>query len=315
MYKVGDFYGALDQFAPFYTAEDWDNVGMLAGDMDAPVTRALCALDATDAVIDEAAACGANLIVTHHPVIFPSVKNIAAPSAVWRIIRENMSVICAHTNLDMAAGGVNDTLADLLKLENQRPMAVTARRPYKKIVIFVPEQAAQAVRDAMFASGAGLYNGSLYADCSFESPGTGRFRPLDGARPSTGAVGRAEAVPEIRLEMLADPDRLDYILAAAKQVHPYEAPAIDVFEAFGACKETALGVVGELPAAMEPGDFARFVRDKLALDGLKYVDGGRDIKTVAVCGGGGTDYFSDAVKAGADAYVTGESKHHILLEA
>lgn len=113
---VGAIFDYLDERAPFATAEEWDNAGLLAGNRDMPVQRILVTLDITPAAVEAAAQAGAQLIVSHHPVIFSPLRALERESAPWLLARRDIAAICAHTNLDMAAGGVNDALAALLGL-------------------------------------------------------------------------------------------------------------------------------------------------------------------------------------------------------
>lgn len=110
MATVKDIYNYIDSFAPFDTAEEWDNSGLLVGDEKAEVTKILFALDVTTDVIEQAVTCGADLIITHHPVIFKPVSNVLSDSLVYKLINNNISIICAHTNYDKANDGVNDIL-------------------------------------------------------------------------------------------------------------------------------------------------------------------------------------------------------------
>ena len=113
---VQEIFTFLHNRAPFDTAEGWDNPGMLVGDPHRAVGTVLVALDATAGAVDTAAAVGADLIVTHHPVIFAPLKRLAADSIPYRLAAAGISLIAAHTNLDKADGGVNDTLAARLGL-------------------------------------------------------------------------------------------------------------------------------------------------------------------------------------------------------
>lgn len=108
----------LQQKAPLELAEEWDNVGLLVGDRTAEVTAVVVALDVTDAVLDRAMEVGAQLIVTHHPVIFDPLKTVTADTLVYRLVKAGMSVISMHTNADKAAGGVNDCLCEKLGLSD-----------------------------------------------------------------------------------------------------------------------------------------------------------------------------------------------------
>lgn len=120
MIQVKQVLQCLEQAAPYELAESWDNVGLLVGDPEAAVDGVLCALDITEAVVEEAAERGCNLIVAHHPVIFTSISRVTADSVTGRIlmamIRKGISGICMHTNMDCAAAGVNDLLAASLGL-------------------------------------------------------------------------------------------------------------------------------------------------------------------------------------------------------
>lgn len=126
MTTVQDILTVLETLAPYSLAESWDNCGLLAGDRTASVSHVLCALDVTEAVAQEASRIGAQVIVAHHPAIFTSVSRVTADDATGRMLRHvithNIAVICMHTNLDCAQGGVNDAFAAALKLENVEPM-------------------------------------------------------------------------------------------------------------------------------------------------------------------------------------------------
>ncbi len=113
---VNDIYLFLNDFCPFDTASDFDNAGLLIGDKNATVTKAVIALDCTKSAIDKACEIGAELIITHHPVIFGGIKKVMSDSIVYRLVKSGISVISAHTNLDIADGGVNDCLATALGL-------------------------------------------------------------------------------------------------------------------------------------------------------------------------------------------------------
>ena len=120
MLTVADFYRELDTFAPFATAETWDNVGLLVGSPDMPVKRVLFALDVTEDVLAEAKAMCCELIISHHPVIFTPIKSLSAENIVYKLVAAGIAVICAHTNLDLANGGVNDILTDIFELSDVR---------------------------------------------------------------------------------------------------------------------------------------------------------------------------------------------------
>lgn len=122
MTTVNDILKFIETLAPGYMKEDWDNVGLLCGSEKQQVTKILVALDPFESVCKEAAQWGADLLVTHHPIIFQPARSVTDDNGVGRallqLIRSNISAINAHTNLDCAPGGVNDVLAQKLELSN-----------------------------------------------------------------------------------------------------------------------------------------------------------------------------------------------------
>lgn len=120
MAKVKDFYGYLNSIAPFETQEDWDNSGMLVGDMDAEVKKVAVVLDITHEEIKKAKAIGADLIISHHPVIFNPIKSVTKGSVPYELVASSINALCCHTPLDIADGGTNDSLAKLLGIEFTR---------------------------------------------------------------------------------------------------------------------------------------------------------------------------------------------------
>ncbi len=120
MAKVKDFYDYLNNIAPFETQEDWDNSGMLVGDMNADVKKVAVALDITPEEIKKAEAVGANLIISHHPVIFNPIKSVTKGSVPYELVASSINALCCHTPLDIADGGTNDSLARLLGINVTR---------------------------------------------------------------------------------------------------------------------------------------------------------------------------------------------------
>lgn len=131
--KVQDIYEFIDRIAPFNTCDEFDNVGLLVGDMNAQISGVLLATDITFDVIDEAKVKGCNLIVTHHPVIFNPLKAVTKGSIQYSLIESGISVISAHTNLDMACGGVSDMMLDLMGFESTKIFEVIGERDGKEV--------------------------------------------------------------------------------------------------------------------------------------------------------------------------------------
>jgi dinuclear metal center YbgI/SA1388 family protein len=315
---VADITRALDDLAPAALAEAWDNVGLLVGDPKADVTRALVALDATPGVLDQAATLGAEVVVTHHPLLFSATKRLVADggtlSLVRRLVREGRALVAAHTNLDSAPGGLNDRLAALLGVHETRPLLPSESRALVKLVVYVPVEHAEAVRVAMCDAGAGHIG--AYDQCAFAAAGEGTFRPGAGTQPYIGQVGALTRVAEMRVETVVPRARLGAVIAALTVTHPYEEPAFDVLPLDNAWPGAGLGRIGTLETATTVGAFAAKVTQTLGTDRVDVVGHkASTVRTVALCGGGGGDLAERAAALGADVYLTGELKHSQALAA
>lgn len=209
MQTVNDVAKKLGQIAPERFAESYDNVGLIIGDETAYVTKALVCHDVTLDVVEEAKKMGANLIVTYHPIIFNPIKKLTYKSdrVAFECMKNDISVIAAHTNFDVCDGGINDVMCAVLGLQNIKPL--------QKI------------------------------------PG----------------------------------------------------------------ENVGYGRIGQLPDFMSPADFASFVKRAFNAQGIRYVPGGRKVKTVAVVGGSGGSFMDDVLAVNADAFVTGDLKHNLFISA
>ena len=202
MSKVKDFYSFIDSIAPFDTQESWDNSGFLVGDGEKEVRKVLVALDVTEPVLNEAKEKDADLVISHHPVIFGALKELHPKNIAFLAAEKGIAVISAHTCLDVADGGVNDCLAKALGLKNVRKCG----------------------------------------------------------------------------------------------------------------DELGLLRIGELDEELSCRDFVEQVGKKLGVGGIKYTPTEKMIKSVAVCGGSGAEFYTDAMSAGADAFVTANIKHNFFID-
>ena len=316
---VADAIAALEQRYPPHAAEEWDSVGLTVGDRTAALRRVLFAVDPLPAVIEEATDWGADLLVTHHPLLLRPVHDVSTDTwkgrAVHRLIRGGCALFTAHTNADVATDGVNDALAAALGLIDTAPLRPWPHGPTDKVVTFVPADAADKVIDAMAAAGAGTLGD--YTRCAWTGPGTGTFTPQVGATPAIGTVGKTETVSEHRVEMQVPRQERDAVLAALRAAHPYEEVAVDVIELTAMPSNTGLGRVGVLPSATTLEVFARSVAAALpgTRGGVTYFgDGDRPVQRVGVCGGAGDSLLADASRAGVDAFVTADLRHHPVSE-
>lgn len=319
---VGDVVRAADELYLPAWAEPGDPIGLQVGDPQAEVRRVLLAVDVVPAVVAEARRAGAGLIVAHHPLLFRAVHSVAATTPKGALVHAlasgGVGLFVAHTNADVAPAprGVSAALADALGVRQTRPLISMPTDPLDKIVTFVPAADAEAMIDALAAAGAGAIGD--YDRCAFVTAGEGTFRPLDGAHPAIGEVGRIEVVDERRVEMVLPRARRTDVVAALRAAHPYEEPAFDVFELASWGSERGLGRIGVLPQPTTLAAFSAHVVRTLpqtAVGARVAGDLDRLVETVAVVGGAGDSTLDAARAAGADVLVTSDLRHHPALEA
>jgi putative NIF3 family GTP cyclohydrolase 1 type 2 len=248
MPTLRDVVGVLDGLYDPRWADGWDAVGTVAGDPDAEVAKVLLAVDPVQAVVDEAVAWGADLVVTHHPLWLKGVTSVAASTPKGRVVHtlisKGIALHTCHTNADSPAFGVSESMALALGLTNVRPLEADPADQTDTWVVFVPEADADTVAAAMHRAGAGRVGD--YDSAQFQSTGTGSFRPLPGADPAIGEVGVVEHVPEVRLEMVADRRLREDVRAALLAAHPYEEVAYDVLEPAAKAADRGSGRIGTL---------------------------------------------------------------------
>lgn len=311
--KVQRIVNIINQIAPPKLATDWDNVGLLVGDYTAEVNKVMVALDVTAAVLDEAIEQGIDLIISHHPLIFKELKAIradqAVPKLVIKAIKYGINIFAAHTNLDIAQGGVNDLLATKLGLTITEPLTVTSCEQLLKLVVYIPAGHEEELRHVLSDLGAGWIGN--YSHCTFQTTGTGTFKPLQGTSPYIGHQESLEKVKEIRLETIVPADRLAKVISGMLKKHPYEEVAYDVYPLANHGLENGLGRIGYLPEAVTYQDFLEQIKEALNLPYLRYVgDLKRQIRKVALLGGSGSSYIKTAAAKGADLYITGDVDFH-----
>lgn len=312
MVKVCDIIRALEAYAPPVLQEDYDNAGLQVGDPRTEISAAVVCLDVTEAVVQEAAARGAGLIVAHHPLLFRGIKSITGSTAAERIlikaIREGIAIYAAHTNLDNVQGGVNFKMAEKLGLTNVRILDEMSGK-LLKLVTFVPVKQSETVKNALFQAGAGHIG--QYDRCSYSVSGTGTFRGDENSRPFCGKPGEWHSEPEERIEVVLPAYLKSRTIAALLQTHPYEEPAFDLIPLSNTWKQAGSGIIGELPDAPDESAFLRRLRTVFRAGCVQYSRLlGKPVRKVALCGGAGAFLAPKAVAAGADVFLTGEIRYH-----
>jgi dinuclear metal center YbgI/SA1388 family protein len=312
--QLSTIVSALDELAPPRFAESWDNVGLLAGDPGQDISRMLLTIDYTPDVAEEARHNGCDLIIAYHPPIFQPLKRVVAGSPVFDAIRRGVAIYSPHTALDVADGGTNDMLADVLGLTDRQPLrSAEAKATEYKLVVFVPIEAVEKVSRAMFDAGAGRIGN--YTSCSFRTSGTGTFFGEAGSEPAVGQAGKLEKVDEIRLETVVPVSRAEDVVKALRANHPYEEPAFDLNMLAAAPHRRGQGKIGSMPATGRADLLARIKR-QLEIEHL-LIAGPTEgtITRAACCAGSCGEFLRDAIEGRAELYLSGEIRHHDAVKA
>ncbi|TYQ15560.1 UNVERIFIED_CONTAM: dinuclear metal center YbgI/SA1388 family protein [Acetivibrio alkalicellulosi] len=315
--RFKDIIKFMEIYAPSNLAEDYDNVGLIIGGRDNEIKRIMVCLDVTTKVVDKAVEKSINLIISHHPLIFKGLKRINEDDIkgeiIHKLIKNNIGVYCAHTNLDVADGGINEYLAKTLELSDIKNLKNYKTESLYKVVVFVPEESVDLVRQSMSSKGAGWIGN--YSDCTFMTKGTGTFNPLEGSNPYIGSKHKLEHVEEIRLETIVPKNKLNGVINAMIKAHPYEEVAYDVYQLNMDGKSYGFGKIGMLKEPISFHDFIKSVKEKLDIKNLRVI--GRvekDIEKVAVFCGSYDEGLNHMVKSKADILVTGDVKYHNAMD-
>lgn len=314
----------LEQWAPLYLQESYDNSGLLVGHPGLEVKKALITLDVTEEVLKEAADNGCNLIIAHHPLIFGSLKRINGNNSVERIIiaalKNDIAIYAIHTNLDNVHTGVNKKICDVLGIKDPKILDLK-KGLLRKLVTFCPDTklkdgtpAPDAVRQALWEAGAGEIGN--YDRCSYNLSGTGTYRALEGADPYIGEEGKLVRQEEQRIEVIFPIYRQNDIIKKLWEAHPYEEVAYDILPLENEFQEAGAGMIGELEKEMDEMEFLEHLKTTMNAEGIRYSPlKNKKVKTVAVCGGSGSFLLKTAIAKKADVFVTGDFKYHQFFDA
>ncbi|MFU8859614.1 MAG: Nif3-like dinuclear metal center hexameric protein [Cyclonatronaceae bacterium] len=274
---ISDFF---QDWAPLKTKLDYDNVGLLIGQPDKQVNKVLVCLDVTEDVVQEAADTGCDLIVAHHPVIFKKLSSVTTADTtgriVYQLIRNDLAVLAAHTNLDAARGGVSFAMAAKIGLTNCSFLE-NSLKSLQLIRFTCHTGQKEAVRE-------------LLEDTSV------RFLPLYEDRTIA--------------EFTADSYRLDPLVASLEKLIPGFRDDLVVIPVDQSSDSSGFGVTGELEEPLDRNEFLTLLAHSLGSSSIRYSGHAGVIKKVAVCGGAGVSLAGRAMASGADAFVTADVKYH-----
>lgn len=317
MPQLRDITRCLEAFAPAMYQESYDNSGLLVGDPSGQVNRALLTLDCIEPVVDEAIERGCELIIAHHPIVFKGLKSFTGKNYVERVIlkaiRNNIAIYACHTNLDNVMAGVNARIASRLGLENTKILSPRSSS-MKQLYVYTPVGQAEQVREALFRAGAGQLGN--YSSCSFNSTGTGSYRANESANPFKGQINELHHEEEVKIEVVYPLHLEKQVLVALRDSHPYEEIAYGMLEIGLSNSEIGAGIVGDLPVSLAGQEFLKHLKSSMKAGCVRHTRIlEKGVKRVAVCGGAGSFLLKDAIRAGADCFVTGDFKYHEFFDA
>lgn len=313
----------VEQLAPQHLAMPDDRIGLQLGTLNKQIKHVLIALEVTDEVVAEAIANDVDLIIAHHAVMFRPLEHLRTDTPggqrLATMIKHDIAVYVAHTNLDVAVGGVNDLLAEALGLQHVTFLDKVHEDLLYKLIVFVPKSHQEAVQAAMFNVGAGQIG--RYSHCSFNIDGIGTFMPQEGTNPYSGQQGSISREAEVRIETIVPQSKLSKVVDTMIEAHPYEEVAYDIYQLQLPGQQYGIGRIGVLTGEVDHpdwtlGQLASHVKAKLDVPMLRIVgDTERKVSKVAIVGGSGSRYVRHAIAARADVLITGDIDYHTAHDA
>ena len=312
---VKDVTNYLESIAPLQLQESYDNAGLIIGDDSQQLKGVLVCLDIDEKVINEAIDSDSNLIIAHHPVVFNGIKKINPTNysgkLIYKAIKKDICIYAIHTNIDNVLNGVNGKIADLIGLVDRSIMQ--PKKNLMKLTVFIPNEYAESVKNVVFKAGGGSIGN--YSNCSFSSFGMGTFMANKLAKPFIGSADKEESKEEVKLEIVLPSFLKNKIITAMIKAHPYEEVAYDLIPLennsnFGA------GIVGSLKKPVNEKEFLKEIKKIFRVNSLRYTKLlNKPIKRVAICGGSGSFLLENAIKLGADIFITSDFKYHQFFDA
>ncbi|CAA0232282.1 Nif3-like dinuclear metal center hexameric protein [Tenacibaculum maritimum] len=314
---IKDITSYIEELAPLAYAEDFDNVGLLVGNYQTKVTGILVTLDTLEKTIDEAIANNCNLIVSFHPIIFSGLKKLNGNNYVERVvlkaIQNNIAIYATHTALDNSNNGVSAKMGEVLGLQNLKVL-LPKKGLIKKLTTYVPPTEANHLRKALFEAGAGTIGN--YSNCSFNVEGKGSYKGNDNSNPVKGEKGVYVFEEESCISVTFNSYLEQKILKALFNVHPYEEVAYEIITLNNYNQNVGMGMIGELPEEMKEADFLPFVKKTMNTNCIRHSQLlQKPIKKVALLGGSGSFAINNAIRSGADAYISADFKYHEFFKA
>lgn len=315
--KLEELTDILDSYFHKECSLDWDNCGLLIGDLESEIKNILVCLDVNKDVIKESLDMNAVLIFSHHPFIFMPVSNIVSKDytgkTILNLIENKIALYCAHTNYDMMKNGLNDYIAGLLELTNKKSI-IAYPTTWFKFVTFAPLDYEETIRNAMCLAGGGQWKD--YSCCTFKTEGKGSFKPDADANPFIGKKDNLNFVEEVKLECIVSSEKLTELIDKVIKAHPYEEPAYDVYRLENKFEKGGMGRTGDLKEPLFLNGFLNYIKTKLNLTNFRYIFNStsfnikKKIKKVAAVNGSVNSSVENIKDMDFDVLVCGEINYH-----
>jgi dinuclear metal center YbgI/SA1388 family protein len=313
--KVKEIQAWLESRFPPDWAEDWDRLGLQLGDSGQAVRRVGISLEATPRTVSWAVQNNLQLMICHHPLFFDPLTSLESNSEPGRtaglMIKADLSLLVAHTNLDAAPDGVSTALANRLGLTDLFPLEGRSG-DYRKLVFFIPIGYEEKIIRVVDTTRAGRIG--TYRLCTFKARGEGTFLPETGSHPFRGEQGRLERAPEWRLEILTPKAAVAELVEKIGSIHPYEEMAYDVYPVDNPSADIGLGRVGHFAPSLDRETFIRRLKEDMEVPRVR-VSGKipETIQKTAVCGGSAGQLIFKALSAGVQVLICGEIGYHPVV--
>ncbi len=316
--KVYDIIKYINTFANEDTAYKWDKTGLQVGDINGEINSILLCLDVSLDVVNKAVEKGADMIISHHPFLFSPLENIDLKTNKGKIIslliKNDICLYSAHTNMDLSNVGLNEYMAKSLGLKNIKPLQKIDENLYK-ITTYVPGQYARKVKDAICKKNAGSIGN--YSNCTFESEGIGEFMGNEESNGFIGDKNSLTTVNEVKIEAVFKKEDMSGIINALFASHPYEEVAYEIIKLNNKYTKVSLGRVGSFEENIPINEAISKIKKAYNCEKIKITNNYKNIdfvKKVALCTGSGADLIQDISRSKAQLYITSDVKYHQYQE-
>lgn len=314
---IKDITSELEKIAPTEYAEHYDNVGLIVGNFNQKVENILITLDLTEEVIFESVKKKCNLIISFHPIIFKSLKNITGKNYSERVIiyalKNDISIYVIHTNLDVSWNGTLSYICKLLEIKRKKVL-FPKHKTIKKLITYVPTNYADKVRNSLFQAGAG--NISNYSNCSYNIDGFGSYMGNEKTKPFIGKNKVFHMEKETCINVIFPSHKLNIIKETLFKNHPYEEVAYEIHNIENENNYVGIGIIGDLKEEMNEYDFLFFIKEKMNFSCIRHSNFlGKKIKKIAMITGSGSFGIEKSIKEGVDVFISSDFKYHDFFKA